>query len=310
MVKPALVPYRVEGAISKNKINEKEAEAIVSLILACCEMEEYKDKTFGVITLRGEKQAAVIDRMLQKRMSPSEYSKREILCGNSANFQGDERDIIFLSMVDTNEGEGPLRFNGYGPDDLYKKRYNVAVSRAKDQIWLVYSLDTEEDLKPGDIRKELINYFKNPHGKDIEYQRRSLEAESEFEKEVMKYLIFKGYKIVPQWQVGAYRIDMVAIYGDKKVAIECDGERWHGEDKIEEDMIRQSILERLGWTFIRIRGSEFYSNKEETIELVIKKLEALKVYPYTNSNESLQESKYTLVDKVKQVAAKIKKSWN
>lgn len=310
MVKPALVPYRVEGAISKNKINEKEAEAIVSLILACCEMEEYKDKTFGVITLRGEKQAAVIDRMLQKRMSPSEYSKREILCGNSANFQGDERDIIFLSMVDTNEGEGPLRFNGYGPDDLYKKRYNVAVSRAKDQIWLVYSLDTEEDLKPGDIRKELINYFKNPHGKDIEYQRRSLEAESEFEKEVMKYLIFKGYKIVPQWQVGAYRIDMVAIYGDKKVAIECDGERWHGEDKIEEDMFRQSILERLGWTFIRIRGSEFYSNKEETIELVIKKLEALKVYPYTNSNESLQESKYTLVDKVKQVAAKIKKSWN
>ena len=98
-------------------------------------------------------------------------------------------------MVDTNEGEGPLRFNGYGPEDLFKKRYNVAVSRAIDQIWLVYSLDAEEDLKAGDIRKELIAYFKNPHGKDIEYKKVSMKAESEFEKEVMKGLINKGYKL-------------------------------------------------------------------------------------------------------------------
>lgn len=308
-VKPALVPYRVEGAISKNKVNEKEAETIVSLILACCQQEEYKDKTIGVITLRGDKQATAIDRMLQKRMEPSEYSKREILCGNSANFQGDERDIIFLSMVDTNEGEGPLRFNGYGPEDLFKKRYNVAVSRAKDQIWLVYSLDAEEDLKAGDIRKELIAYFKNPHGKDIEYKKVSMKAESEFEKEVMKGLINKGYKIVPQWQVGSYRIDMVAIYGDKKVAIECDGERWHGEDKFEEDMVRQSILERLGWTFIRIRGSQFYSDKETTIVSLSNKLQELDIYPHMEGNSSLQESKYILIDKVKQAALKLRKSW-
>ncbi|QAA33552.1 AAA domain-containing protein [Clostridium manihotivorum] len=307
--KPPTVIYRVEGAKSVSKTNENEVEAIVSLILACCENEEYKGKTFGVITLRGDKQAVLIDRLLQKKMDPMEYRKREILCGNPANFQGDERDIIFLSMVDTNEGEGPLRLNGYGNDDLYKKRYNVAVSRARDQIWLVHSLDSENDLKPGDIRKELLDYFKNPYSKDIEYSNLVKEAESEFEKEVMRCLIDKGYKIVPQWKVGSYRIDMVAVYNDKKIAIECDGEKWHGEDKLEEDMIRQSILERLGWRFIRIRGSEFYSDKSKAINVVYDKLENMGIYP-NNSEVALEDERQdTLLDRIKASAQLIRSDW-
>lgn len=308
-IKPPTVTYRVEGAVSNNKINPKEAEAIVSIILACCKNEEYNGKTFGVITLRGDKQAAFIERLLQKRMEPKEYRKREILCGNSANFQGDERDIIFLTMVDTNEGEGPLRLNTYGNDDLYKKRYNVAVSRARDQIWLVHSLDSENDLKPGDIRKELLEYFKNPHSKYSEYDTLSKKAESEFEKEVMRYLIDRGYKIVPQWLVGSCRIDMVAIYNGKKVAIECDGEKWHGEEKFEEDMIRQSILERLGWRFIRIRGSEFYRNKIQTINVVCDKLEAKGIDHYNSEVASASTNQVELVERVKFMGERIRREW-
>lgn len=306
--KPATVVYRVERAICRNKTNEKEAEAIVSLILACCEKEEYMDKTFGVITLRGDKQASLIDSMLQKRMKPVEYRKREILCGKSANFQGDERDIIFLSMVDTNESEGPLNLMRYGSDDLYKKRYNVAVSRARDQIWLVHSVDTD-DLKPGDIRKELLDYFKDPRSKHIQYDALSRAAESEFEKEVMKYLIDRGYSVKPQWTVGSYRIDMVAIYKDKKVAIECDGERWHGEEKFEEDMIRQAILERLGWRFIRIRGSEFYRDKSGTMETVYEKLDRMEIQPANSEAASEDSEGNTLIEGIKTIAQGIRNEW-
>lgn len=308
-IKPATVAFRVHGAVSNNKVNEKEAETIVSLILACCELEEYTGKTFGVITLRGDRQAVLIDRMLQKRMSPAEYKKREILCGNSANFQGDERDIIFLSMVDTNEGDGPLRMNSHGNDDLYKKRYNVAVSRARDQIWLVYSLDMFNDLKPGDIRKELLEYFKNPKSREAVYNGLSKEAESEFEKDILKNLVNKGYKITPQWKVGSYRIDIVAQYGEKKVAIECDGERWHGEEKLEEDMVRQAILERLGWRFIRIRGSEYYRNKAETLKAVYDKLQRLDIYPLSSISEDSATDASILLERVKVTAERIKKQW-
>lgn len=285
--KPPIVTYRVQDAVTINKTNEKEVEAIVSLILACCENEEYNGKSFGVITLKGEKQAVLIDRLLQSKMEAKEYSERNILCGNPANFQGDERDIIFLSMVDSNESIGPMRLTSYGTDNLYKKRYNVAFSRAKDQIWLIHSVDSENDLKLGDIRKELIDYCKNYKSRQVDFQKNAMKAESEFEKRVMKYLIDRGYKIFPQWEVGSFRIDIVATYKDNRVAIECDGEQWHGEDKLEEDMNRQTILERLGWRFIRIRGSEFFSKEEIVMEDVINKLNNLEIYSYESLDNSI-----------------------
>lgn len=304
-IKPPIVTYRVQDAITINKTNEKEIDTVVSLILACCEQDEYNGKSFGVITLKGDKQATLIDRKLQNKMDAKEYNDRNILCGNPAHFQGDERDVIFLTMVDANTGVGPLRLQSFGSDDLYKKRYNVAVSRAKDQLWLVHSLDSENDLKKDDIRKGLLDYCNNYKSRQIEFEKNVVEAESEFEKRVMKYLINRGYNVTPQWEVGAFRIDMVISYKDNRVALECDGERWHGEDKLEEDMNRQSILERLGWRFIRIRGSEFFSNESASLERVIKKLNELEIYPEEINDDSNDDNilKNTIVSRAQEIMA-------
>ena len=173
-------------------------------------------------------------------------------------------------MVDCANGGGPIAKQGFGVDDAYRKRYNVAVSRAKDQLWVVDSLDSANDLKPGDIRKMLIDFSLNPESIHILNSKIEEKSESPFEASVAKYLAMKGYHLVQQWEVGAYRLDMVAVCGRKKIAIECDGERYHsGENKIREDMERQTILERLGWRFIRIRGSEYYRNPEKTMERVV-----------------------------------------
>lgn len=313
-IKPSVIPYRVIGATQdKSKVNYKEVEAIVSLILSCCENEEYRDKTIGVISLTGKKSGdkhmKEIDKMLQSKMNPSEYEKRNIVCGDAANFQGDERDVIFLSMITTNEGEGPIRKLSETTDEREKKRFNVAVSRAKDQIWLVHSLDSENDLKEGDLRKELIEYFKDYKSRSIEYEIKSKKAESPFEEDVMKHLIYKGYDIIPQWYVGSYRIDMVARYEDRKIAIECDGEKWHGEDKLEEDMNRQSILERLGWKFIRIRGSEFYKDKKACMERVIHKLEEYNIYQ-SIAEENKDICKSELKDNVIRRSHEMLDEWN
>ena len=136
-----------------------------------------------------------------------------------------------------------------------KQRYNVAVSRAKDQLWVVHSLDYTADLKPGDMRRRLLEYVTNLGTVAAKASEIEEASDSPFEAAVAKALVGKGYHIVQQWQVGAYYIDMIAICGKKRIAIECDGERWHSGDKIREDMERQAILERLGWRFIRIRGS-------------------------------------------------------
>ena len=306
--KPPIVTYKVENSHCENKINMKEAEIVTSLILACCQKEEYDGKTFGVITLRGEKQAVIIDKMLREKMEPKEYNNRNILCGNSAQFQGDERDIIFITMVDANDKVGPMRLVSYGTEDSNKKRYNVAVSRAKDQLWVIHSLDSENDLKNGDIRKELLDYCNNYKSRQIEFEKNVVNAESEFEKRVMKYLIEKGYNITPQWEVGAYRIDMVVSCGNNRIALECDGEKWHGDDKLEEDMNRQSILERLGWRFIRIRGSEFFRDEEGTMKKVIDKLNSTDIFP-EQSDKSKDEDEEKFISSIKSNALIIRENW-
>lgn len=306
---PAVVNYRVAGGrrMGRAKTNPKEADAIVALMKACIAQDEYQGKTFGVISLLGDDQAKLIQRKIEQKIDAKEIMERHILCGNSANFQGDERDVIFLSLVDSNEGDGPLPMMGFGVDDAIRKRYNVAASRAKDQLWVVHSLDAANDLKPGDMRKRLIDYAANPYAQDARHAEIEAHAESPFESAVARGLSDRGYHLVQQWKVGAYRLDMVAICGKKTVAIECDGERWHsGEEKVREDMERQTILERLGWRFIRIRGSEYYRAPEKTMDRVVSELEAFGIEPEAATESSTGEQRTSeLLDRVKAYAAQI-----
>lgn len=299
---PAVVNYRVKDGQrdGKEKTNSREAKAIVSLLAACLTQPEYLGKTFGVISLLGSEQADLIQDMIVENIPNNEIEKRNIRCGSSAEFQGDERDVIFLSMVDSNEGKGVLRRMGEGPEGAYKKRYNVAASRAKDQLWVVNSLDEDNDLQPEDLRKRLLSYAKNPNAYKQRIDEIEKEADSPFEEAVAKTLIARGFRVKPQWRVGAYRIDMVVLYKNKRIAIECDGERFHSSpDKILEDMQRQTILERVGWRFIRIRGSEYYGDPATTMDRVIKLLNDKGIYPEEELVSERETRSSDLLEKVK-----------
>ncbi|MHA0855671.1 AAA domain-containing protein [Paenibacillus sp. CMAA1364] len=309
--RPFTVDYRVEGIESRTKTNPIEALTIASLILAAIEQEEYQEKTIGVISLLGTDQAVLIDQHLQKYLPTTEYHKRKIRCGNSAQFQGDERDVIFLSMVHSSKGEGPLRRLA-DPGERMKKRYNVAASRARDQMWLIHSLTSSVDLKDGDLRKRLIDHFSDPTAASELFKQAEAKLESEFEKQVIVILLNEGYKVVPQWKVGAYRIDLVVEGGGKHLAIECDGDRWHGIEKISEDMARQAILERVGWTFVRIRGGEFFRNPDQAMKKVFEKLETMgiprQIQRGTDGKE-VGDDENELKNRVINRAAKIREEW-
>lgn len=309
---PAVVSYRVrDGERGLGKTNVKEADTIVALIGSCIRQPEYKGKTFGVISMLGDEQAQLIDKKINEQIAPRDREERQILCGNSANFQGDERDVVFLSMVDSNptrytENAGPLKLQGFGTDDSVRKRYNVAASRARDQLWVVSSLDAASDLKTGDIRKKLLEYAKDPNAFERQKDKIEKKADSPFEVAVALALTARGYHLVQQWKVGAYSLDMVAMYGDEKMAIECDGERWHsGEDKIRQDMERQAVLERIGWRFIRIRGSEFYRDQSGTIDRVVRELEANGIKPEENTDVAEHHGDTELLHRVKLEAERI-----
>lgn len=308
---PAVVNYRVrDGVRSDGKTNDAEAKMIASLIVGCMEQPEYANKSFGAISLLGDEQAKLIQKYILEKVDLAEYEKRNIMCGNSATFQGDERDVVFLSMVDSCEDGKVLSMRGEGSDGTYSKRYNVATSRARDQLWVVHSLDASNHLKGGDIRRGLLEYAANPKAFAQQEEEIIKKSDSPFEIEVANALVKQGYHIVQQWEVGAYRIDMVAMYGNNKIAIECDGEAYHSsEEQVRRDMERQTILERIGWRFIRIRGSEFYRNKEATIQNVMQKLNELGIVPENTSLENIEKNTDLLM-RVKSSAQEVYDSWD
>lgn len=274
MLKPAIVPWRVDGERRSDDSNIEEARAISKIIQACIQQPEYAGKTFGVIvmvsgTRPSKGQVACINECLLATVGAGVMKERQIRVGLSADFQGDERDVILLSLVDSPTSDGAaLRTQGFGANNSQKQRWNVAVSRARDQLWLVHSFDPSTQLGPRDIRRRLFEWASAPWDEKIS-SRIEKKADSQFEIDVVKALLKRGYSVEQQHHAGNFFIDIVVSNGEKKIALECDGDEWHSdEDQIENDLKRQAILERMGWKFIRLRGGEFYRNPDAAIDRV------------------------------------------
>lgn len=289
-------------------VNEPEANAIVDTISNLIDDKRYNDKTFGIITLQGNQQAALIENLLVQKIGDKEFYKRKILCGNSSSFQGDERDIIFLSLIVAHNHIGNARTR---PED--ERRFNVAVSRAKEQIWLFHSVKLEDLSNTNDLRYKLLDHFKNYNSYQPIFNtpiKRGIGTQPEpfdswFEVDVYNDIVRKQLNVIPQYEVakGRYRIDMVALLPNgTKIAIECDGDKWHGPEHHLNDIMRQKVLERCGWQFFRVRGYEYYTNREKALEPLwnmIHVFEEKKIKPVTDSgfNESnIQEKEELCTD--------------
>ena len=257
--------------------NPPEAEAIVAQICACIDDPRYASKTMGVISLQGEAQAKLIEKRLLQELDPEVIVERRLICGDAYAFQGDERNVIFLSLV---AAPGEQRI-GVLANEAARQRFNVAVSRAQDQLWLFHTAELDV-LSDKCMRHCLLSYMLDPgrKGTDSDKQR----FDSKFERLVYQSVTERGFHVRTQVCVGdplnhRYRIDLVVEGMQGRLAVECDGDKWHGPDRYEEDMARQRDLERAGWQFARIRGSDFYRDPEEALEPVWAELNRLGIRP-------------------------------
>jgi len=296
---PVLEPIFVENGYEETnaQVNKAEAEKIVEKLQEMLGDERYKETiedgitrptTFGVISLLGKEQTKHITKLISEKISSKEIEKRNIICGDPYVFQGDERDIIFLSMVkgcDQNNPNGNIMPYTISKKE-YKQRMNVAMSRARNKMVLFHSIPKDKLQNPDDLRKMIIDWFYNHKIEERKagLQRIREEVErgraSEFEYEVAEILINKGYKVIPQWEVANYRIDLVVQGENSKLAIECDGDKYHNAiEKWHEDIERQQILERSGWVFWRLSGSSFYKHKEKALDSLWVKLNELGIEP-------------------------------
>ena len=295
-IKPPTAVVRVQNGAAVKKVNQKEAEMIAALIMSCHEQPEYEEASFGVISMVGEEQALAVDKVLLKNMELTEYQERRIVCGNAAQFQGDERDVIFLSLVEAcDEGEQlALR-----TAEAFVKRFNVAASRAKDQMWLVHSLDPEKQLKEGDLRKRLIRHAQDPSQtiKELEenvVEERSIvndDPEFRYQYRIRRGLEKAGYHVITDQEVGNYQLDLIVEGRGGRVAITCDGANEHPPERLARSLEREAVLERLGWKFLRARASSYYLDPNKTVDWVLERLEEMELEPLEKGETPENETK-------------------
>jgi very-short-patch-repair endonuclease/signal recognition particle GTPase len=283
--KPPLVAHRVEGTRDGDQ-NFSEAKEIASLVKAFMELKADSGSdsptTYGIIPLiNKDDQRKCIEEHLGIIIPLDLLEKHRVLCGNASNFQGDERDVVFLSTVaGIPKKDKHVIVTGKG--DGEKKKYNVAVSRARDQLWVVHSFDPEKHLKPNDLRCRLLKHVNNPEAL-MKLCQPQVSTTSDFAQSVAQHLESAGFRIERNWSVGAFCLPIVVVGDRGRLAVECDGESWFSEKELDQDIKRQAILERLGWVFCRVGANLFFREPEKAMFPILKKLDAMRI---SSSDES------------------------
>jgi len=274
---PPLVDVLVEDGYRTGKVNKPEAEFIVEEIARIAADPAMSRRSIGVTTLLGQEQAAHIQSLVERNLDAEIIQRHDVLVGDPSFFQGNERDIMFISLV-AEQNDSSLS------GDTYNRRFNVAASRARDRMILVRSVEPEQLRHSDSLRRALIQHFRAPFANEAPVvEDRRERCESGFERDMFDVLVERGYRVDTQVRVGSHRIDLVVEgEGDRRLGIECDGDRFHGPEHWPDDMTRQRTLERAGWTIWRCFASRFVRDRQEVVEELVAYLAELGIAPVGN----------------------------
>ncbi len=258
----------------RRKINEVEAEAIVAEIKELVSNQEYNGRSIGIVSLIGAYQAKYIQEQLLRELGEDVFQQYKIACGDATTFQGKERDIMFLSMV-VGAGQGAVMNRRDA-----EQRMNVALSRARDRMYLYRSIQESDLRHENDLRLKILQHFANPMPQQQTIDNPIDLCDSGFERDVYNRLIEKDYNVTPQVKVGAFSIDLVVEgENDRRLAIELDGDEYHPPEQWMADWNRQRTMERVGWTFWRCWGSSYTINPEGCIDELLSVLKNRQIFP-------------------------------
>ncbi|MEU5488829.1 AAA domain-containing protein [Streptomyces sp. NPDC020196] len=267
--------------------NIAEAEALVAEIVRCCADPAYDGRTMGVISLRASKaHLAELENLLAERLDYEQREERRIRVGDAEDFQGDERHVMFISCVNsptTAAGTVPGGFTG----KTYEQRLNVAASRAQDQLWVFHSARADQ-FHANDLRRQWLDHLTRPAedgtvtvAGEVLPDVRHEAFDSLFQQQVYLELSGRDYRVRPGYRVGRHAIDLVVEGGTRRLAVVCDGDTFAEGEDASTGAARQRDLERVDWTFIRIRGSRFHLDRDHSLAPLWVELERLGIGPVT-----------------------------
>ncbi|MFK3976464.1 DUF4011 domain-containing protein [Shewanella vesiculosa] len=292
--------HRVNGVYAKGKgrNNAIEAKAVVDEIVKRLVNPSEKKKSIGVVTLNTEQQRMIEDLLDDaRRKNPlieeffhDSEGKDPIFVKNLESVQGDERDIIMLSLgYGPTEPEAKTMSMNFGPLNKTggERRLNVAITRATTEVLIFSSFDSSMiDLSRTSARavEDLKHYLEFAERGPVALAEQATatygidQFDSDFEQAVAAALRAKGWKVQTQVGVSKFRVDLGVLHPDKPgrylAGVECDGATYHSSPSARDrDRVRHVILENLGWHLIRLWSTDFFIDADSAIDKIHSQLE-------------------------------------
>ncbi|WP_405230354.1 DUF4011 domain-containing anti-phage protein Hhe [Lentisalinibacter sediminis] len=228
---------------------------------------------------------------LRDLLVEQEAKNEPLFVKNLENVQGDERDVIVISMTYGPQeigGRTPQRFGPInGPHGW--RRLNVLFTRAKRRMHVFSSMTADDVLiSPTSSRgvialRGFLEFAQRGTISEMRYSG-DREPDSEFEVAVSSALDAFGFECVAQVGVAGFFIDIaVKDPGNPSrflMGIECDGATYHSAKSTRDrDRLRQQILEGLGWRIRRIWSTDWFENPRAQIRPILEELNRLKTIP-------------------------------
>jgi very-short-patch-repair endonuclease len=271
-----------DGVYEGKGLNMAEARRVVDAVVD--HIKTRSEESLGVGTFNMRQQIAIQDELeLRRRQDPSIESffgngrAEPFFVKNLENIQGDERDVIFLSVTYAKGPDGRLRYH-FGPINGENgwRRLNVLTTRARKRM-RVFSSMRGDEISPAAsastgprLLRDFLLYAERGR---LESTLANAQAavESPLESDVLTELTRRGYTVDPQIGVAGYRIDLgvrdPALPGRYVCGIECDGVAYHSSETARDrDRLRQQVLEGRGWTIVRLWSTDWFKDRAGQIE--------------------------------------------
>lgn len=282
-----------DGVFRENKTNVEEARAIAEAVKA--QVMAHPDESFGVVAMNVAQSTLLEDMIDQVRQaSPESWdafkhndeSQEPYFVKNLENVQGDERDVIFISMTygpKVSGGAVPQRF---GPINqmMGGRRLNVLFTRARKRMEIFTSMDSTDVLSKGGsgvaVLHDFLQFAETKQLPAAPGEVTGREPDSDFEVAVADALRARGLECTAQVGASGYFID-IAVRDPLDpttflLGIECDGATYHSSKSARDrDRLRGMVLEGLGWQLHHIWSTDWFNNPEDEIDRVVRKVDQL-----------------------------------
>lgn len=293
--------HRMKHGVYDKRRNRAEAEYIAELVREL--LQRQTGLSIGVIAFSEAQQDEIESALGRLAQQDPEFHNRleaewdrevdgqfvGLLIKNLENIQGDERDIVILSICYGYGPNGKMLMN-FGPINKTggEKRLNVAFSRAKHHMAVVSSIDSNDitnDYNDGpNCLKNYLNYAQAVSTGNIEACFRVLRGVSRWQapedpqdgsrqdpvvEQLAVRLVQRGYEVDRGVGQSHFRCDLALRQpGDTKyrLGILVDGSGYYEQsDLLERDMMRPKLLRDFGWNVALVLAKDWYDDADKVL---------------------------------------------